>query len=121
MITDIFEKTRMLWVFPTASKRSPVCIIRFILTKIKNEQHPSKNLRVDEDGALANSTDVINLLIEELKISMETTGEDISWLNGKNEKHNRSIKNMVREFLIDSNQHAKKCCCATETSSEVYK
>ena len=38
---------------------------------------------------------------------METTGGDASCLNGNNEKHNRSIHNMVISGLLDSNQHAK--------------
>ena len=38
---------------------------------------------------------------------METTGGDAFWLNGKNERHNRSIQNMVRSRLLDSNQHEK--------------
>ena len=65
-----------------------------------NEQHPCKQIRVDEDSALANSTDVTNLLVDEFKISMETTGGDAYWLNGKNERHNISIHNMVREYLL---------------------
>ena len=38
---------------------------------------------------------------------METTGGDAYWLNEKNERHNRSIQNMVRAGLLDSNQHEK--------------
>ena len=44
-------------------------------------------MRVYEDGALENSTDVTNLLIDDFNISMETTGGDVSWLNINNEKH----------------------------------
>ena len=40
--------------------------------------HP---VRVDEDGALENSTDVTKLFVEEFKISMETTGGYESCLN----------------------------------------
>ena len=107
MITVVCAKTRIIWVFPTASKRTPVRIIRFILTTLVNEQHPCKRVRVDEDSALEKSIDVKNLRIEEFKISMETTGGDASWINGKNERHNRSIHNMVRSGLLDSNQHEK--------------
>ena len=35
---------------------------------------------------------------------METTGGDASCLNGKNERHNRNIHNMVRSGLLDSNK-----------------
>ena len=74
----------MLWVFPTASKWSPFPIIRFILTTLKNEHHPYNFLRVDEYGALENSTDITNLLVDALKISMETTGGDASFINVNN-------------------------------------
>ena len=63
---------------------------------------------VDEDSALENSTDDTNLLIEEFKISMETTGGDASWINGNNKRHNRNIHNMVIAVNIDSNQHSNK-------------
>ena len=68
-----------------------------------NEQHPFKHVIVDEYSALAKSTDVKNLPVDELKISMETTGGDTSWINGKNEINNRSIHNMVRAALLDIN------------------
>ena len=51
---------------------------------------------------------------------MEANGGDASWINSKNERHNRSIHNMVREGLLDSNQHAKKWCCAAEKLAEVH-
>ena len=47
-----------------------------------NNMH--KIVRVDEDSALSNSTDVTNLLIDKFKTSSETTGGDASWLNGNN-------------------------------------
>ena len=64
MITVIYARTRMLWVFPTASKRAPFRIIRLILTTPKNEKHLYKCIRVDDDSALVKSTDVTNLIIE---------------------------------------------------------
>ena len=108
ILTLVCENTRMLRVFPTASKRAHVSIIRFILTTLIKKQHPCKLVRVDEDSALENSTDVTNLLVDEFKISMETTGGDVSWINGKNERHNRSINNMVISVLLDINQHENK-------------
>ena len=111
----------MLWVFSTAFKRAHVHIIHFILKTINNEQHPSKRARVDEDSALANLTDVTNLLVDEFKISMETTGVDEYWINGKNEIHNISIHNMVKAALLVSNQHESKWCCASEISAEFHR
>ena len=120
MLTVVCENTIMLWVLTTAPKRSPPIIILFILTTLKNEQHPYKRVRVYEDGALTNSSDVKNLLMEELKISMENTGGDASWLNRNNEIHNRRIHNMIIEGLIGSNHHASIWYCTSETPTEVH-
>ena len=49
----------------------------------------------DKYGALENSTDVTNLQVDDFRITMETTVGDASWLNGKNERHNKSINKMV--------------------------
>ena len=59
-------------------------------------------MSVDEDWALENSKYVTNLLVDEFNISMKITSGDTSWFDGKNERHNRSIHNMVRSGLIDS-------------------
>ena len=45
MIKEICEKTRMIWVFPTASQRASVQIIRFILTTPKNEKSPMQTCK----------------------------------------------------------------------------
>ena len=52
MLNVVCTNTRMIWIFPTASKRYPVHIVRFILTTLDNEQHICKFVRVDEYGAL---------------------------------------------------------------------
>ena len=51
---------------------------------------------------------------------METTGGDTYWINGKNKEQNRSIHNMVKVGITDSNQHENKWFCAAETSAEVH-
>ena len=84
MITVVCAKTRILLVFPTESKQAPVRIIQFILTTLYNEQNPCKLVIVDEYGALENSRDFTNLIVEEFKTFMETTGGDAYWINGKN-------------------------------------
>ena len=54
MLTLVWAKTSMLWVFSTEFKIAPVRIIYFILTTMTNEQQPCKIVRVDEDSALKN-------------------------------------------------------------------
>ena len=121
MITVVYENNRTIWLFPTVSKRAPVWILRFILITLINEQKPLKLVRVDKNSALENSTDVTNLLIGEFKTSMETTCGYAYYLKRKNERHNRSIHNMLRVGLLDSNKHGLKWCCAAETSAEVHR
>ena len=57
---------------------------------------------MDKDGALENSTYVTNLLVDDFRISMETSGGYSSFLNGKNKRHSRGICNMVVAVLIKS-------------------
>ena len=52
---------------------------------------------------------------------MGTAGGDASWINGKNEIHNRIIHNMVREGLLYSNQHENKWYRVAETLAEVHR
>ena len=74
MLTLVYTKTIMLWVFFTPSKGYPIQIIHFILTALNNEQHPCICVRVNNDGALENSTYVTNLIVDYFSISMENTG-----------------------------------------------
>ena len=64
ILTADFSKTRILWVFITASKKSSVIIICFILTAFKNEKHPCRRVRFNEDGALEKSSGVTNLIVD---------------------------------------------------------
>ena len=68
-------------------------------------------MRVDEYGALVNSTYVTNLIVDDFNISMENTGGGASWINIKNEQNNRSINKMVRACLLDSNKNENKLGC----------
>ena len=77
-------------------------------------------MRVEEDGVLEDSIDVTNISVDDFIIFVENTGGEASWINRKNEMHNRSIQTMVIEVLIDNNQHEQKCWCAAETSAEFY-
>ena len=66
---------------------------------------------------LEKSTYVTNLLVKEFKISMKNNGGGASRINGKNKRHNRSIKNMVRSGLLESDQNANKWFCEADTSA----
>ena len=69
-------------------------------------------MRVGEYGALTNSTDITNLLVDDLRIAMENTGGDASWLNGNNKQGSISIYNMFISGLLNSTQNENKWCCS---------
>ena len=78
MLTIVYANNIMLYILYAPSKRSPIRIIRFVLKISNNEQHPYKCVIVDEDGTLENSIDVTNLLVDEIKMFMKTSGGDAS-------------------------------------------
>ena len=82
---------------------------------MNNEQHPCRRLIVEKDCALENSTDFTNLIVDDFNISMENTGVDDSWINGKNERQIIIIQIMVRIGIIESNRHENKWYCEVET------
>ena len=66
---------------------------------------------VNNYGTLENSIDVTNLLVNGFRLFMENTGGDASYINGKKERHNKSIDSMVKGGLLESIQHKNKWCC----------
>ena len=108
MMTSAFEKTRIIWVFNTAPKISPVRIVCLVFTTLKNKKHPCKCMTVNEDISLEKSTGGTKLLFYDFSITTETTSGNTSWIIRNNERHNRSINTMVRAGILDSNPHEKK-------------
>ena len=74
----------MIWVFTTVSKRSPVRVIFFILTELKNEKYPCMCMIAYEGGYLTKSTDVTNLILDEFSVAMEITSIDALCSNVNN-------------------------------------
>jgi hypothetical protein len=104
----------MLWNFPTASKRPPLSIITYFFSLLAKENIIVKTIRVDEDGALANSSEFTDLLIAH-NINMETTGGFASFLNGKIERPHRTIAQVVRAMLLNSGLPSTLWCYAAKT------
>ena len=50
IIDVLCEKTRIVCIFPTASKRFPVTNVQFILTSLNNQNHLCRHVRVDDYG-----------------------------------------------------------------------
>jgi hypothetical protein len=79
-----------------------------------------KCVRVDKDGALANSSKFSDLLAQN-NISMETTGGFTSFLNGKIECLHRTVANMVRALLLNFGLPSILWCYTAETATDIYR
>ena len=120
LLSIIDGSTRMLWNFPTASKRVPLTILEFFFGALKKENISILGIRVDEDGALANNTEFSDFLLAR-SIPLESTGGYASYLNGKIERPHRTIANMVRAMLLNSGLPSNLWCYAAETAADIYR
>jgi len=120
LLSIIDGKDRMLWTFPTASKRPPLAILEYFFSILAKHDITVCSIRVDEDGALANSSEFTDFLVQK-SIAMETTGGHASFLNGKIERPHRTISQMVRAMLLNSGLPNKLWCYAAETAADIYR
>jgi hypothetical protein len=77
-------------------------------------------IHVDEDGALAQSTEFTDFLWLR-HLTLETTGGFASWLNGKIERPHRTIANKIRAMLFNSGLSNKLWCYAAEAAADAYR
>jgi len=120
LLSVIDGKDRMLWNFPTASKRCPLQILDYLFAMLQHDGITIQCIRVDEDGALANSSEFCDFLLQR-HISLETTGGYASFLNGKVERHHRTIAQMVRAMLLNSGLPSTLWCYAAEAAADIYR
>jgi hypothetical protein len=113
-------KDRMLWNFPTASKRVHLEILDYFFGALSKENILVLGIRVDEDGALANNTEFSEFLFAR-SITLESTSGYASFLNGKIERPHRTIANMVQAMLLNSGLTSNLWCYAAETAADIYR
>jgi len=119
LLSVIDGKERMLWNFPTASKRCPLQILDFLFAMLQHEGITVQCIRVDEDGALANSSEFCDFLLQRC-IYLETTGGYASFLNGKIKSHHRTIGQMARSMLLNCGLPNNIWCFAAEAATDIY-
>jgi hypothetical protein len=120
LLSVIDGKDRMLWNFPTASKRVPLSILDYLFTMLDREGATIENVCVDEDGALANNSEFSDFLIHH-KISLQTTGGYASFLNRKVERHHHTIAQMVHSLLLKSGLPSDLWCYPAEAAADIYR
>lgn len=111
--------TRKLWTFTTSDKRPPLRQINFFLSYLKKINKPCHEIRVDEGGELAKSSEFTDILVH-ATVNLQTTGGYSSWLNGKIERSHQTVTNMLRAAIKDTNHDENKWCFALEASCETY-
>ena len=86
--------------FPSRSKRPPLDILKFLVTTLRNQDKKVAFIRVDEDGALARSSEFMKTC-HNMNIIVQTTGGYASSLNDKSESPNKTLANITRALLMN--------------------
>ena len=87
--------------FPSRRKRPPLDILKFLVTTLRNQDKKVAFIIVDEDVALARSSEFMKKS-HNMNIIVQTTGVDASSLNGKSESPNKTPANITGALLLSS-------------------
>ena len=113
VLNIIDAKSRKLFGFPTSAKSVPTRIIKFFLLAMEKEGKTVVEIRVDEEGAIARSATFTSMIVDEFPgIRIVPTGGYASWLNGKVERPNLTLKDGTRANLMDADKAVIFWCYA---------
>ena len=87
--------------FLSRSKIPPLDILQLIVTKLSNQYNKVVFIKVDEDEALARSSEFMKTC-HNMNIIVQNTGGDAFYLNGKSESPNKTLSNITRVILLNS-------------------
>ena len=105
----IYSDTSYPFGFPSRSKRSPLDILKLLVTTLRNQDKKVALIRVDEYGALSRSSESMKTC-HNMNIIVQTTCGDASSINGKSESPNKTLSNTTRDLPLKSN-HKKELWC----------
>ena len=112
--------TNYTWIFLSRNKRPPLDILTFFISILKKENRYIRYVRVDEDGALANSTEFCKLIMFH-QITLQTTGGYASSLNGKSESLNKVAKFTVSSILASTQMEPMFWCFALSHGNNIIR
>ena len=101
--------------FPFRSKRPPLDILKFIVTKLRNQDKKVSFVIVDEDVALARSSQFMKTY-HNMNIIVHTIGGDAYSLNVKSESPNETLSNITRDIIMNSSHKKSFWCFAFQFS-----
>ena len=87
----------------------PLDILKFLVTTLRNQDNKFAFIRVNEDGALARSSEFMKTF-HIMNIIVQNTGVYTSSLNGKSKIPNNTLANITRYFSLYS-IHKKELWC----------
>ena len=105
----ILSDTSYPFGFPSRSKSPLLDILKFLVATLRNQDKKFSFSIVDEDGALAMYYEFMKTY-HNMNIIVHTIGGYTYSLNGKSESHNKTLANITRALLLNSN-HKKELCC----------
>ena len=108
MVVD--AKVRKMWTFWTPGKRPLFATVKFLLEQLKQMDRQVVNIRTDLGGILARLSEFCDLLVKDYQCGLQTTGGYSSWLNGKAERHIRTLENTARKIRGDANPPSTLWC-----------
>ena len=85
---------------PSRRKRPPLDTLKFLFTTLRNQDKKVSFTIVDEYGALARYSESMKTC-HNMNIIVQTTGGDVSSLNGKSEIPNKTPANITRYLLMN--------------------
>ena len=65
--------TRKKWGFLTRSRSAPIKIVRFFIKQMCPQGYSANIIRVDEDGSLVGSAEFMQVCVQELGMTVEST------------------------------------------------
>jgi hypothetical protein len=107
----------MLWLFWTSNKRAPIKILSYFFFILKKEKKSFIPLELMKMVLLVEAMNSQNYFCN---ITLETTGGYASFLNGKVERPNCTIADMVRALYFNAGHSTDKWCYAAETAADIY-
>ena len=90
--------------FPSRTKLPHLDILKFLVTTLSNHDNKLAFIKIDEDGALARSSEFTKTC-HNMSIIVKTIGGDSSPLNGKSEVPNKTLANLTRALLLNSSHN----------------
>lgn len=97
-LTIVCAHSSYPFAFPLKSKTPPLDVVKWFIMTVRKMGYKALFIRVDEDKALAGSSEFNKLLIE-MNCILQTTGGGNSENNGKVERSHRTLADMVRSSL----------------------